>query len=113
LPSRLELVLQLALALFLAPLVYDYMSAVGAACGEAPRSDWCSLWGGGDNPAGDFWNYRSRETYLRASLAQNTLFALAILAPIFLPGWRSGLTALLGIVIFGEIALHTLGPLLL
>jgi hypothetical protein len=91
--------------------VYDYFDALSARCDSIPPSAFCSVWGATEGPAGDLWNYRSRDVYLWSSLAFNLLFVSGILAPFFVPSHRTGFAAMLGIVIFGSLGLAWLGPL--
>ena len=111
-PSWVELLLQVALVAILALMISDHFSAAGAACDGVSQSPWCGLFGG-DNPAADFWDYKSQETYLRASLAEIAVLTAALLAPFFLPDSRWGICALILVLVVGEAALHWLGPLIL
>jgi hypothetical protein len=112
LPTLPETVLQVALALLLILFTIDYFDALTARCEGPQRDGFCGLWGG-HNPASDFWNYRSRETYLRVSLISNLILLAAIAAPFLLRSPPVAFTAMIGIVVVGYVALSWLGPSLL
>jgi hypothetical protein len=97
-------VLGALLALFL----NDYFTALKALPCSTPGSGaTCYPWGA-EGPVADSWNYVSKETYLRASLGINFIFAGALLAPFFARGLWSGIIAMVGILVGGLLALPLL-----
>ncbi|MER2269011.1 hypothetical protein [Methylobacterium oxalidis] len=103
-PSRVEITVQIILALVLAGLIYDYVEALGSnACGS-PRgvSQGCYPWGMTEGPMeGGSWNYMTKEIYLKSSLVGNAILATAIIAPFLAPGRWSGLAAILTVLVLG------------
>jgi hypothetical protein len=112
LPTVPEALLQVLFLLIVAVLVADYFDAASAQC-HPPKDHrgWCNLWGATAGPAGEYWNYRSRDVYLRVSLATIAAFAIPIAIPFVV---RRRWMAILGmfVALFAGLALvnpQTLG----
>jgi hypothetical protein len=108
-PTAIEIAAQILLLLLLVMFAADYLSAIGAtACGANPANANCYPWGP-EGPAGDIWYYRDKETYLWTARTAILFGFLALVAPFFTPGWRSGLAAIIVVTSLGAILVGSAG----
>ena len=98
--------------LLLVMFVADYLSASGATAYDAGPADAnCYPWGT-SGPAGDIWYYRDKETYLWTARTAMLVGFLAVVAPLFTAGWRSGLAAIIVVAGLGAILVRSAGGVL-
>lgn len=85
-PTKPEIALQCMLVLYLAIMIYEYISGLSAPACPAPE---CYAWGT-ENLMALGWEYESREIYLRASFLRIMFGLIAIAIPfIIMTAWLS------------------------
>jgi uncharacterized membrane protein len=104
-PTKIELVIQGLLVVFLAVVLVDFFQALDATACTAPNpSPNCYPWGMTEGPMeGGSWGYSSQANYLISSGVGMVVLAMAAMAPFFARGRRSGLIARAGILVLGPI----------
>jgi len=103
-PGKIEIILQLLLALVLMLFIFEYFRAAQAnGCFPAPSEQGCYPWGG-EGPAADSWNYESKEVYLKSLLVEIGVITTAIAVPFLAFGMLSGLISSLLVLALGVFA---------